>query len=132
MKTIKVSEATPIQLDWLVAKAQGWVDYPEDSIEQGEVWYIEPDKAPFGRILNKSWFRPATNWAQGGPIIEREHLSIEAYSAPNDEGIACFWFASEDKFDAETWDAPTPLIAAMRCYVASKLGDEVEIPEELT
>lgn len=26
---------------------------------------------------------------------------------------------------------PTPLIAAMRCYVASKLGDEVEIPEEL-
>lgn len=26
---------------------------------------------------------------------------------------------------------PTPLIAAMRCYVASKLGDEVEVPEEL-
>lgn len=26
---------------------------------------------------------------------------------------------------------PTPLIAAMRCFVASKLGDEVEIPEEL-
>jgi hypothetical protein len=25
----------------------------------------------------------------------------------------------------------TPLIAAMRCYVASKLGDEVEIPEGL-
>jgi hypothetical protein len=28
--------------------------------------------------------------------------------------------------------SPTPLIAAMRCYVASKLGDTVEIPEELT
>lgn len=27
--------------------------------------------------------------------------------------------------------APPPLIAAMRCYVASKLGDEVDIPEEL-
>ena len=27
---------------------------------------------------------------------------------------------------------PTPLIAAMRCYVASKLGDEIEIPTELT
>lgn len=25
---------------------------------------------------------------------------------------------------------PTPLIAAMRCYVASKLGEEVEIPDE--
>jgi hypothetical protein len=28
-------------------------------------------------------------------------------------------------------EGPTPLIAAMRCYVASKLGDTVEIPEEL-
>jgi hypothetical protein len=28
-------------------------------------------------------------------------------------------------------DGPTPLIAAMRCYVASKLGDEIDIPEEL-
>jgi hypothetical protein len=26
---------------------------------------------------------------------------------------------------------PTPLIAAMRCYVAAKLGDTVEIPEDL-
>lgn len=26
---------------------------------------------------------------------------------------------------------PTPLIAAMRCFVASRLGDEIEIPEEL-
>ena len=26
---------------------------------------------------------------------------------------------------------PTPLIAAMRCYVSGKLGDEVDIPEEL-
>jgi hypothetical protein len=25
----------------------------------------------------------------------------------------------------------TPLIAAMRCFVTSKLGDEIEIPEEL-
>jgi hypothetical protein len=38
--------------------------------------------------------------------------------------------------DDENWDAnvqygPTPLIAAMRCYVASKLGDEVEVPDEL-
>ena len=26
---------------------------------------------------------------------------------------------------------PTPLIAAMRCFVASKLGDEVDVPDEL-
>ncbi|MNW06473.1 hypothetical protein D3C71_2028910 [compost metagenome] len=28
-------------------------------------------------------------------------------------------------------DGPTPLIAAMRCYVASRVGDEVDLPEEL-
>jgi len=27
---------------------------------------------------------------------------------------------------------PTPLIAAMRCFVASKLGEEVDVPQELT
>ena len=28
-------------------------------------------------------------------------------------------------------NGPTPLIAAMRCYVISKLGEEVEVPDEL-
>ena len=65
----------------------------------------------------------STNWSQGGPIIEREKMCV-AYN-----------------FDDHTWEAGwdcyvkgwgvTPLIAAMRCYVASKLGDEVDIPEEL-
>jgi hypothetical protein len=40
------------------------------------------------------------------------------------------WAASVDKGRNE-FRGRTPLIAAMRCYVASKLGDEVEIPEEL-
>ena len=26
---------------------------------------------------------------------------------------------------------PTPLIAAMRCFVASKIGEEVNVPDEL-
>lgn len=28
-------------------------------------------------------------------------------------------------------NGPTPLISAMRCYVAFKLGDEVDVPDEL-
>lgn len=67
-------------------------------------------------------FSPSTNWAQAGPIIERERIGVEAHPG------------------AETWIAfingrhqtgPTPLIAAMRCYVASQLGDEVEVPEDI-
>lgn len=73
-------------------------------------------------------FEPSEEWSQGGPIIEQEAI-----------GIGCLgkstlfrnpWLAarSEDNTD---YGGPTPLIAAMRCFVASKLGDEIEIPEEL-
>lgn len=73
-------------------------------------------------------FKYSTAWAQGGPIIEREKITIDyrdtfgwwaAYvNGGTEEEVGC--------------SGPTPLIAAMRCYVASKLGDEVEIPKELT
>lgn len=68
---------------------------------------------------------PSTDWAQGGPIIEREHIGTYHFVLPEDG-----WAASV--FDDPIYVGPTPLIAAMRCYVASKLGDEVEVPEELT
>ena len=64
----------------------------------------------------------STDWAFGGPIIEREELSNLKCYGTNDWGCN-----NGDIF----CDGPTPLIAAMRCYVTCKLGDEVEIPEEL-
>ena len=72
-------------------------------------------------------YHPSSNWSQGGQIIEQEHISI----------IDCdgydFWRADKMNAQAQVVTAygPTPLIAAMRCYVASKLGDEVDVPEEL-
>jgi hypothetical protein len=70
----------------------------------------------------------STDWAQGGPIIDREGicLSCVVTMAP--------WDARIYVPDEEPWQAKgtTPLIAAMRCYVASKLGDTVDIPKELT
>jgi hypothetical protein len=67
----------------------------------------------------------STNWAQGGPIIERERISV--WARGNE------WAAESFIPNAQGHEqtGPTPLIAAMRCYVASKLGDEIEIPEEL-
>ena len=62
----------------------------------------------------------STDWALAGPIIEREKIAI-------DWDHDC-WNASTDDLPAY-YSAETPLIAAMRCYVASKLGDEVEINE---
>lgn len=104
---MKTSELTGAALDWAVAKSEGYTGTALQS-RTGE------------------WYTPSTYWAQGGPIIERERIGIDC----DDQGV---WFASFD-LSAETSlgaSALTPLIAAMRCYVASKLGDEVEIPEEL-
>ena len=56
-------------------------------------------------------------WEHGGPIIERELIAIHGdWKATLGEG---------------TYEGPTPLTAAMRCYVASKLGDDIDIPKEL-
>jgi hypothetical protein len=67
----------------------------------------------------------STDWSQAGPIIEREKLTVAPYQ---DGGWLCTH--PTDRWHGNK-SGPTPLIAAMRCYVASKLGDEVEIPEEL-
>lgn len=73
------------------------------------------------------------DWVQGGPIIERE--GIATYVMPG--GAGGLWRAEWHSANArgapiKSYSAgPTPLIAAMRCLVASKFGDEVEIPEEL-
>ena len=75
-------------------------------------------------------FTPATDWSQGGPIIEREEITISHWSRTR---LIKFWRAGlTDENGKCYWqDGPTMLIAAMRAYVAFKLGDEVEISEEL-
>lgn len=75
-------------------------------------------------------FSPSTNWAQGGPIIEREGIYINCLRQPDYYRSAVWeaWPYASTKFIQQ---GPTPLVAAMRCYVASKLGEELEIPEEL-
>jgi hypothetical protein len=74
-------------------------------------------------------------WEHGGPIIEREKLGVWFSENSVDEegnllGVAK-WYA-EDKGGDHVRTGATPLIAAMRCYVASKLGDNIEVPEGLT
>ena len=64
----------------------------------------------------------STDWSQGGPIIEREKIDV-LYEHD------LRWVAVPQK-GIESY-GPTLLIAAMRCYVASKMGDDIELPEEL-
>jgi hypothetical protein len=95
---MKTSELTGAALDWAVAMAENWA---------GADFEVKPY---------------STNWAQGGPIIEREMIAIDFDGAT--------WCASDNLKPLANY-GPTPLIAAMRCYVASKLGDTVDVPDEL-
>ena len=119
MKKVKVSEASGVVLDWMVAKCEGYTA----TLKPTEVVYTHPDGTWHH---NRNW-NPSGNWTQGGPIIERESIDIEW--DPNGKPVV----------RAQTWVnkvlyqvyGPTPLIAAMRCLVVSKCGLEVEVPEQL-
>ena len=68
----------------------------------------------------------STDWAIGGPIIERDEINLLS-----DCGIWTADMCPEKGGNHVEVSGPTPLIAAMRVYVASVLGDEVDVPDEL-
>ena len=106
---MKTAELIGNALDWAVTKAEGF----NTSIEQGETWGCW------------GW---ATDWTQGGAIIEREGISI--YLDTNNLWQANIFDGNPAVFGTGV-EGSTPLIAAMRCYVASQLGDEVDVPDEV-
>lgn len=72
-------------------------------------------------------FQHSTSWLQAGPIIERE--KIDCIADPNGKDV---WMGRLYQGQRVIRSfGPTTLIAAMRCYVSSKLGDEVDVPDEL-
>ena len=67
----------------------------------------------------------STDWSQGGPLIEEWMIDCNTYRYG--------WRAARHVSTAPTYGyGPTPLIAAMRCYVASKMGEEINIPNEVS
>jgi hypothetical protein len=75
----------------------------------------------------------STDWSDGGPIIEREKIEWQWLPSPDK---AHQYGARKPSLGGLNrtfcMDGPTILVAAMRCYVMSQLGNEVEIPDELT
>lgn len=113
---VKVNEASGVVLDWMVAKCMNYETLM--------------DRFGLQTMFTARGWKPSTDWAQGGPIIEREKIAV-AYEPSMVYDDSCRWKALAAMSDNEHQYGPTPLIAAMRCYVASKLGDEVDVPEEL-
>ena len=102
---VRTNELSGGQLDWAVAEAQGFAVVASF----GPLWRTE--------------FAPSIRWAQGGPIIEKEGISLEHRNGD--------WIASHEGFSYLKYFSYEPLVSAMRCYVAGKLGEEIEIPEGL-
>lgn len=95
-----------------------------------EYWHSKSVAVLFPGAPRAVPWNPHTNWAQGGPIIERECIWLRYLTA--DDPSKQKWEAIGGWFPRNVIrEGSTPLIAAMRCYVASKLGDEIEVPEEL-
>ena len=127
MKTIKTAELTGPKLDWAVAECEKVRTYVRPCehtmtglcILDADLVDMETDDA--------QELRYSRDWAQGGPILEREQISVD-FDADPECGGPC---AASTRDSHCYWVGPTPLIAALRCLVALKLGDEIEIPKEL-
>lgn len=114
---LKTTELQGAVLDWAVAKCEGQVS----------------DSARFMAIFThqnktKRGYCWSTDWALAGPIIERENISVlyrvGVRLIANIDG-------KHEQVIANRHPGNAQLIVAMRCYVASKLGDEVEVPDEI-
>lgn len=117
---LKTNELKDAALDWAVRHALN-------------------GRPPIDYVPNRDNF--STCWNKAGPILEREDLNVTRYTHSEvtesgqevyrKDGWTAFTTSSAYWMAPTRCYGPTPLIAAMRCYCASKLGEFVEVPDEL-
>ena len=143
---MKTAELTGAALDWAVAKCEGFIERPvygrgavkflrglwkETALGGWDSWVFRHDfervrEECEGRIPtcnSTGIWQPSTDWSQGGPILDK-HIS-ELIDCVDDGWEAC----CNGTYGAT---GQTALEAVCKAYVASKLGDEVDVPKELT
>jgi hypothetical protein len=126
---IKTQDLSDNALDWAAAASCGYSGW------DGECFTRYADGYPGAFFLRD--FRVSTDWSQGGPIIEREGIellcNLTATEAARFQTTRADWqaFYRTNRTTEGRRHGTTPLIAAMRCFVASRLGDEVDVPDEL-
>jgi hypothetical protein len=128
---MKTSGLTGAALDWAVALCEGATNLRRNTHRFDTSFLID---MPTGRLDHKAiiflkTYKPSESWNEGGPINERERIT----TGPIWHDSKLYWEAYKESPDNENeyFEGETMLEAAMRCYVASKLGDEIEISEEL-
>ena len=118
---IKTAQLIDAALDWAVALARD----ESVRVELGRVRFA------LSQFTNDyDLYSPSTDWAQGGPIIDNIKGLQFKHWLGSKPGTCCEAHIHNYEGDWVQF-GPTTLIAAMRCYVDSELGDEVDVPEEL-
>lgn len=126
---VKTGELIGPALNYAVERLE--IQRMRDLGEPVKAWWVEQkrtDPSPY-----------STSWLLAGPIIEREKIwwSNNGDATSDQDTWWCLTTRdpvtkTEQGLDEQVEGlGPTMLIAAMRCYVASKLGDVVDVPEEL-
>lgn len=115
---VKTAELIGPALDWVVDAIESGkpLEIRHHKNGSGE-WIFVADEVPYPSGPRKF----STDWSQGGPLIEKYHISVEAT-------LGDAWYAWSNGGDGY---GPSHLISAMRCLVDAKLGDTVQIPSEL-
>jgi hypothetical protein len=115
---MKTSDLIGPALDWAVCEAAGlFAAYPKVKKNFVSMW----------QRGSTYFIHPSSDWAQGGPIIEREKIDLNWLQEMGTVGT--LW---EGRCGGALEGGSTPLIAAMRAFVASNLGENVDVPEGLT
>lgn len=119
MKEVNVEDLTGKQLDWAVGQA----------LNGNKLFFKAFGAEMLGRTITSAAasgrLSPSKKWEQCGPIIE--HFNIEFYTSCGFE--ACI--NDIESMTATTLYGESHLEAACRAVVAFKLGDVVQIPDEL-
>lgn len=119
MALVKVSDLSGACLDWAVAQCEARSEKEKEE--------------NFNLPCLVSHFKPSSDWSQGGPIIEREGINCRKVE---DNTWRAEFAKTKLKADGKAYaylcrKGSSLLTAAMRCYAASKLGDSVELPDDL-
>lgn len=111
---IKTADLIGRPLNWAVESSE--IERMRAWGERVKEWWVEEKQSDPTEY--------STDWLWGGEIIERERIELGSY---NDQ-----WQATMHMEDGSIFErGPTALIAAMRCHVASQMGDEVDVPDSL-
>lgn len=114
---MKVSELEGALLDYWVAKAEGKDVCPRSHNSS----FLHPEYCfTHKKGICESY---STEWAVGGPILELNR--IETHYNPTAKTWVARLSEGNRGFKGNKFTDGALLIAAMRCYVVSKFGDEV-------